>query len=92
MQLREFINTQLYAGPGAAAALVPNPASARRRQSNAGARPSAGCVPKNDKVLGAQRAQYPLIKEYTVNHTRIPINFDLRYSYPVIKAYWALWV
>ena len=38
---------------------------------------------------GTQRAQYPLIREYTLNHNiKAPICFRV---YSLIKGYWALW-
>ena len=42
-------------------------------------------------VVGArtQRLQYPLSKEYTLNHIRDPILYFKVYS--LIKGYWSLW-
>ena len=35
-----------------------------------------------------QSAQYPLIKEYSLNHNMTPLIFKV---YSVIKGYWAPW-
>ena len=37
----------------------------------------------------AQISQYPLIKEYTLNHNIQPLLFKV---YSLIKGYWVLWV
>ena len=39
---------------------------------------------------GAQRLQYPLIKEYTLNHIGSPY-YNLRYTPHEIKGYRSLW-
>ena len=46
-----------------------------------------GLQTKNSTALigFSQRAQYPLIKEYSLNHNMKPL-------YSLIKGYWALWV
>ena len=43
--------------------------------------------------MGSQRAQYPLTKEYTLNHYYYSL-YSLRYIkvYSLLKGYWALWV
>ena len=45
---------------------------------------------------GAQRAQYPLIKEYAQKlqncNTEAPIIYLLFKRYSLVKGYWALWV
>ena len=40
-------------------------------------------------VLYSRRLQYPLTKEYTAKHSRIP---NLIKVYSLIKGYWSLWV
>ena len=45
---------------------------------------------QNNRPSITQRAQYPLIKEYTVNHQGLHIMIYKLYS--LIKSYWDLWV
>ena len=52
-----------------------------------------GCLRSEELARGvkrqrAQRSQYPLIKEYTLNCNRIPKKFKVC---SLIKGYWVLW-